>query len=79
MGPSSKDKKKKPYLSPTLTKLTPNQAQKLVVERTHRKDHEAPGFLQSLRLQQPYRLQQPHKEEKRPPKDAEGKKRQRSA
>ena len=73
MGPGSKDKKKKPYLSPTLTKLTPDQARKLVTERTHRNDQEAADLLQSLRLQQP------HKEEKPPPKDAEGKKRRRSA
>lgn len=73
MGPGSKDKKKKPYLSPTLTKLTPDQAKKLVVERTHRNDQQAADLLQSLRLQQP------HKEEKHPPKDAEEKKRRRSA
>ena len=73
MGPGSKDKKKKPYLSPTLTKLTPDQAQNLVVERTHRSAQEAANLLQLLGLQQP------HKEEKHPPKDAEGKNRQRSA
>ena len=73
MGPSSKDKKKKPYLSPTLTKLTPDQSKKLVVERTHRNHQEAADLLRSLRLQQP------HKEEKHPPKDADGEKRQRSA
>jgi hypothetical protein len=73
MEPGFQDKKKKPYLSPTLTKLTPDQARKLVVERTHRNHQEAADLLQSLRLQQP------HKEEKHAPKDAEGKKRQRSA
>ena len=73
MGPGSKDKKKKPYLSPTLTKLTPEQAKRLVAERTHRNDQQAAEFLESQRLQQP------HKEEKHPPKDAEGKNRQRSA
>jgi hypothetical protein len=41
MGPGSKDKKKKPYFPPTLTKLTPEQAKKLVADRTHCSAQEA--------------------------------------
>jgi hypothetical protein len=73
MGPGSKDKKKKPYLSPTLTKLTPKQAKRLVAERTHRNDQPGAEFLESLRKQQP------QKEEKHPPNEAGKEKRQRSA
>ena len=73
MGPGSRDKKKKTYLSPTLTKLTLEQAKKLVAARTGRSDQEATEFLQSLHQQQP------QKEEKHPLNDARGKKRQRSA
>lgn len=73
MGPGSKDKKKRPYLSPTLTKLTPEQAERLVAERTHRNVQQAAEFLELLRQRQP------QKEEKHPPIDAEKEKRQRSA
>jgi len=68
MGSGSKEKKKKPYLSPTLTKLTPEQAKKLVADRTGRNDQEAAEFLQS------FRQEQPQKEEKHTPNDARNKK-----
>jgi hypothetical protein len=48
MGPDSKGKKK-PYLSPTLKKLTLERAKKLVADRTDRNDQEAAEFLESLR------------------------------
>jgi hypothetical protein len=73
MGSDSKDKKKKPYLSPTVTTLTPEQAKRLVAERTHRDDQQAAKFLESLRQRQP------QKEEKHPPNDAAKEKRQRCA
>jgi hypothetical protein len=73
MEPGFQDKKKKPYLSPTVTKLTAEQAKKLVSERTHRNDQEAAEFLESRRLEKP------QKEEKYRPNDPEGKRRQRSA
>ena len=72
MGPDSKGKKK-PYLSPTLKKLTLERAKKFVVDRTDRNDQEAAEFLKSLRQQQP------QKEEKHRSDDAAEKKRRRSA
>jgi hypothetical protein len=53
VGPGSKNKKQKPYLPPTLTKLTAEQAKKLVAERTHRNDQEAAEFLESRRQEKP--------------------------
>ena len=65
----SEDQKKKPYSPPTLTKLTPEQAKKLVADRKHCTEEEAAEFLKSLRQQQ----QQP------PPNDAEDHKWKRAA
>ena len=73
MGPGSKAKRKKTYLSPTFTKLTPEQAEQFVAERTHRNDREAAEFLESLRQEQP------QNEKKHRPNDREEKNRQRSA
>jgi hypothetical protein len=73
MGPGSKDKKKKPYFPPTLTKLTPEQAKKLVADRTHCSAQEAAEFLES------FRREQPQNEEKHRPNDDVDKKRRRSA
>jgi hypothetical protein len=72
MGRDSKDKKK-PYLSPTLKKLTIERAKKLVADRADRNDQEAAEFLKSLRQEWP------KKEEKYGPNGPEGKRRQRSA
>lgn len=47
----SKDNKKKPYSSPTLTELTREQAIKLVADRKHCSEEEAVEFLDSLRKQ----------------------------
>ena len=45
----SKDQKKKTYSPPTLTKLTPEQARKLVADRKHCSEEEAAiAFLKSL-------------------------------
>ena len=49
----SQDKKKKPYSPPTLTKLTPEQAKKLVADRKNCSEEEAADFLNSLLRQQP--------------------------
>ena len=49
MGPGSEDRKTTPYFPPTLTKLTLNQARKLVADRTYRDQEEAGKFLESLR------------------------------
>jgi hypothetical protein len=68
MEPGSKNKKQKPYVPPTLTKLTAEQAKKLVAERTHRNDQEAAEFLESRRQEKPRQ-----KEEKYRPNDCEGK------
>jgi hypothetical protein len=45
----SKDQKKKPYSPPTLTKLTREQAKKLVADRKHCGEEEAADFLKCLR------------------------------
>jgi hypothetical protein len=47
----SQDQKKKPYSAPSLTKLTPEQAKKLVADRTNCSEEEAADFLKSLRKQ----------------------------
>jgi hypothetical protein len=73
MGSDSTDKKKKLYLSPTLTKLTPEQANKLVSERSRRNDHEPTEFLELLRQERP------QNEKKHPLHDREGKNPRRSA
>ena len=44
--------KKKPYSSPTATKLTPEQAGHLVADRANCSDQEAAHFLESLRREQ---------------------------
>jgi len=45
------DRKKKPYSAPSLTKLTPEQARKLVADRRNCSEEEAADFLKSLRQQ----------------------------
>lgn len=47
----SKDKKTKPYSSPTLTELTRDQAIKFVADRKHCSEEEASEFLKLLRQQ----------------------------
>ncbi len=60
MGFEIEDKKKKPYFPPSVTKLTPNQAKKVVVDRTHSSDEEAEDFVESLRQQKkPKQNEQP--------------------
>jgi hypothetical protein len=50
---SDSEDKKKPYSTPTLTKLTPEQAKKLVVDRKKYSEEEAAELLKSLRKQPP--------------------------
>jgi hypothetical protein len=45
----SQGRKKKPYSAPSLTKLTPEQARKLVADRRNCSEEEAADFLKSLR------------------------------
>jgi hypothetical protein len=47
----SQDRKKKLYSAPSLTKLTPEQARKLVANRRDCSEEEAADFLKSLRQQ----------------------------
>ena len=47
----SQDRKKKPYSPPSLTKLTPEQARKLVADRRNCSEEEAADFLKSLQQQ----------------------------
>ena len=47
----SQDRKKKLYSAPSLTKLTPEQARKLVANRRDCSEEEAADFLKSLRHQ----------------------------
>jgi hypothetical protein len=42
---------KKPYLPPTVTKLTPNQARQLVANRINGNEEEAADFLESMQEQ----------------------------
>jgi hypothetical protein len=49
----SKDKKKKTYSPPALTKLTPKQAKKLVADCKNCSEEEAEVFVESLRKQLP--------------------------
>ena len=44
--------KKKPYLPPTLTKLTPEQARQFVIDHASCSDQEALDLLESLRREQ---------------------------
>jgi hypothetical protein len=58
MHPDSDGKKKKrPYITPTITKLSPEKANRFIVERTHCSNEEAVDLLESLR-----REQQPEKQ-----------------
>ena len=45
-------KTKKPYSSPTVKKLTPEQTKKLVADRSNCSEEEAADFLNTLRKQQ---------------------------
>jgi hypothetical protein len=45
------DQKRKPYSPPALTKLTPEQAKKLVADRDNCSEEEAADFLKLLRKQ----------------------------
>ena len=47
----AEDQTKKPYPSPTVTKLTPEQAKKLVADRNNCSEEEAADFLNTLRKQ----------------------------
>lgn len=51
MGLNSKNAKKKPYSSPEVTNLTPEQAKQLVADRKNCSEKEAAAFLESLRQQ----------------------------
>lgn len=68
--------KKKPYSTPTVTKLTPEQAKQFVVERTNCSDQEAADVLESLRREQ---QQNEEKQNEQRQHDANGEKRKRSA
>jgi hypothetical protein len=58
MHPDSDGKKnKRPYITPTITKLPFEKAKQIIVERTHCSDQEAVDLLESLR-----REQQPEKQ-----------------
>jgi hypothetical protein len=48
----AEDQTKKPYSSPTVTKLTPEQAKKLVADRNNYSEKETADFLNSLQKQQ---------------------------
>jgi len=47
----SPDQPKKPYSSPTLTKMTRKQAKEFVMDRKHCSEDEADNFLDLLRQQ----------------------------
>jgi hypothetical protein len=49
----SEDRKKEPSSRPTVTKLTLEEAKRLVVEPNNCSEEEAAEFLESLRKQQP--------------------------
>jgi hypothetical protein len=51
MGFDSKNTTKTPYSPPAVTKLTPDQAKKLVADRKNCSEEEAAEFLESLRQQ----------------------------
>jgi len=71
MEPDPKDKK--PYSPPAVTKLTPQQAKNLVVERKNYSEEEAAEFLKSLRKRKE------KKRNKQPPTPGEDQNRKRSA
>jgi hypothetical protein len=48
----SKDKKRKPYSPPTLTKLTPKEAKQLVTGHIDSSDQDVVDFLEAMRRQQ---------------------------
>jgi len=48
----AKDKKRKPYSPPTLTKLTPKQAKELVTGDIDSSDQGVVDFLEAMRRQQ---------------------------
>jgi hypothetical protein len=50
--PFDPGKKKKSYLPPTLTKLTPEQARRFVIDHSNCSDQEALELLESLRREQ---------------------------
>jgi hypothetical protein len=52
MESDAKDRKKKPYSHPTVTKSTLEQAKKFVADRNNCSDQEAADFLELLRRQQ---------------------------
>jgi uncharacterized Zn finger protein len=66
-------KNKKPYSPPAVTKLTPQQAKNLVVERKNYSEEEAAEFLKSLRK----RLEE--KKNKQSPSPGEDQNQERSA
>jgi hypothetical protein len=74
MGFSSEDKKKKPYSDPTITKLTLEQAKRILSSPISRNDQEAAALLDLLR-----RREHRQHEEKCPPNEALHNPRKRSA
>jgi hypothetical protein len=48
----AEDQTKKPYSSPTVKKITPEQAKKLVADRNNCSEEEAADFLNTIRKQQ---------------------------
>ena len=67
MGFNSKNTKKNPYSPPAVTKLTPEQAKKLVADHKSCSEEEAADFLKSLRREQ---RQKEEKQNEQPPRDA---------
>jgi hypothetical protein len=67
--------KKKPYSSPTIRELTPEQAMKLIADRKNCTEREAAEFLESLQQQQ----QQNDQKRNEPPSDNKEQKGKRSA
>jgi hypothetical protein len=64
---------KKPYSPPVVTKLTPEQAKALVMDRKNYSEEEAAEFVKSLRRQNE------EKQNRQPPGSGEDRKRKRSA
>ncbi len=54
----SQDQPKKPYSTPTLTKLTPEQAKRLVMDRKHCSEEEAEEVLNSQQAQRTSKAQE---------------------
>ena len=67
---------KRPYFPPTLRKLTPEQAKRLIADRKNCSEEEAAEFLKSLRRQQ---QQNEEKRNEQIPNDAKNEKWKRSA